>query len=108
MQIFRLEHQADGVGPFQHRSSRKILDHLLTSHDFMPELDEIPEVRRIMKENAKCVFGWSSQELFDKMILDIVAVHNLGFRLIVYHRPALYVSKCGQVIFLKKDRFING
>lgn len=67
----------------------------------MPDISELPIVKQLIKNNPKAVFGWESEELFDRMIKDPIEVHRLGFRLKIYNCPPLYRGACGQVLFLK-------
>jgi len=112
MIVYRLEHRSSKLGPFEHHSSRQktpsqdVLQYLYTcARSFMPDITELDDVKILMKKHPKAVFGWQSKELCDRMIKDRFAVEKLGFRVVEFDVTPLYISSCGQVVFLPSGYF---
>jgi hypothetical protein len=113
MLIYRLEHRSSGLGPFEHKSSRQktppqdacaAIRSWTKDHNgvvVMADLSELPEVKAILRENPKAVFGWTNEQAYWDFIIDEDLLYRLGFRKRTYVVDPLYVSACHQAIFLK-------
>lgn len=102
--IYRLEHGQTKLGPFEHggQIAEVVNRGIDASKKFISDIDELTEVKAILKKYPHAVFGFTTSEQAKKFIKDQSVLDKHGFKLSEYKAVPLFVAQDGQVIF-KRD-----
>lgn len=112
MLIYRIEHQGTRLGPYHHAGQIKevVWDGIHSNMTHFPDLDEIPEVARLLRHHPLIKFGFSTYDSCRVSVRDASIMIKHGFVISVYDADPLYRHpQSGQVLFIcdTKDTFGN-
>lgn len=102
--IYRIEHEQTKLGPFEHggQIAEVVNRGINSSKKFITDIDELAEVKAILKKYPHAVFGFTTPAQAKKFIKDQSVLDKHGFKVTEYRAVPLFVAEDGQVIF-KRD-----
>lgn len=101
--VYRLEHSDSKLGPFVHggQISEVVNKGIHATKRVMDDIDELPEVKKILTAHPEAIFGFTSEQKCASFIRNKDVLDKHGFTIVRYHVEPLFVARDGQVVFVR-------